>query len=303
MGTYKSIMRFASITIIWAALFSVATQGSEQIKVLAIADAQYAQKPARINRYYSDSIKKLERIEELHRGENFSFLVNLGDSVDEKRENLAPVLEALNKFSCPKYHVMGNHDLADSAENVDKIQKSLGIGTPPYSYFDRDSWRFVFLDTNALCQMDPRKRFPEQAEALKKKMELSGKKYKLYNGGIDSKQLEWLDGVLSDADSKNLNVAMFAHSPIDSKSDTLLNADEVISILNKHSSAKIWINGHRHKGGYYKPFNTHLLTINGLVEDSLDTLSYAILTFSKNTVRVKGKGRMKSYELKLDVKK
>ena len=63
-------MRFASITIIWAALFSVATQGSEQIKVLAIADAQYAQKPARINRYYSDYIKKLERIEDLHSGEN-----------------------------------------------------------------------------------------------------------------------------------------------------------------------------------------------------------------------------------------
>ena len=275
----------------------------EQIRVLAVADIQYAPKPTRGNRYYADSLKKLESLERAEGKNNFSFMVNLGDSVDSHAENLAPVLEALEKFSCPKRHVMGNHDLADSAENVDKLQKALGIGNPPYSYFDMGTWRFIFLDSNSLCEMDPRKKFPEQVKALREKVEKSGRKYKIYNGGLDKKQLEWLDATLADADAKGLKAAMFAHSPIDSKYDTLNNASEVLELLKRHASAKIWINGHRHKGGYEKPFNTHLLTVNGLIEDAPDTVSYAILTFSDGKVSVEGKGKMKSYELPIDASK
>ena len=112
----------------------------EQIRVLAVADIQYAPKPTRGSRYYADSLKKLESLERAEGKNNFSFMVNLGDSVDSHAENLAPVLEALEKFSCPKRHVMGNHDLADSAENTasDKIEFAVYDPVKPTLQFDGD---------------------------------------------------------------------------------------------------------------------------------------------------------------------
>jgi 3',5'-cyclic AMP phosphodiesterase CpdA len=268
------------------------------LRILAIADIQYSQDDPRMRRYYRNSIPKLEQIRKETEKQDFDFLVNLGDIIDNKYENLAPVLAGLDRFKMPKYHILGNHDFADSPKNILSLIKDLNLETRAYYILDKGPWRFVFLDTNTLgnyYNVGDETLKQEAAKALEKTREAGTKNAKLWNGGLDKRQLAWLDRQLADGGSRGMKVVIFAHSPLlPFNSHSALNTGEILEVIFKYSCVKAYICGHNHKGGYETRNGVPFLTLSGLVEGESEA-SYAELELHDSKIVVRGHGRTGSH--------
>lgn len=268
------------------------------LRILAIADIQYSQDEPRLGRHYKNSLQKLEQIKKATAGQPVDLLVNLGDSVDKRHKNLAPVLARLSGFKMPRYHVLGNHDFADTPDNVRMFVKDLNLDSGTYYTVEKDRWLLVFLDTNTLgsyYNIGGAELKKEAEAALAKAQENNAKNAKRWNGGIDKKQLAWLDAQLKDAQSRRKNVVVFAHSPLlPVNSHSALNTDEILEVLFKYPCLKSYIAGHNHKGSYQNKNGIHFLTLSGLVEGESD-VSYAVLDLHEDKIIVQGHGRAKSH--------
>ena len=75
-----------------------------------IADPQYADAETAGNRYYRNSLKKLENcISELNM-HDLSFTLTLGDLIDRDYSSFDKILPILNKSEAQVYNLLGNHD-------------------------------------------------------------------------------------------------------------------------------------------------------------------------------------------------
>ncbi len=294
--------RFLAVTFTLLLLTGAlgAKEGAE-IRVLAIADIQYADKEAKGTRFYRNSIPKLQKIREAVKDEKIDFLIHLGDIVDAKYANLAAPLAEARKFPYRQYFVMGNHDFADTTENVEKIRRELGLKDPAYYYFDVKDWRFICADTNRLSSyFKPRNEaLHALATTIQKDIKKSGGNWgNSWNGGIEKTQLEWLDELLKKSEAEGKKVVLFAHGQLRPVNNHIcLNSDEITGLLSKYKCVKAWVNGHNHKGGYAEERGVHYLTISGLLETE-NIVSYAILELYADRIEVIGHGQTPSQTLR-----
>jgi hypothetical protein len=90
-----------------------------RVKFGIVTDAHYADSDPRGNRYFRESVSKMEECIEVMNHMNLDFLVELGDFKDQdeppNKENTLIYLQKIEnifqQFEGPKYHVIGNHDL------------------------------------------------------------------------------------------------------------------------------------------------------------------------------------------------
>ena len=121
-----------------------------------------------------------------------------------------------------------------------------------------------------------------------------------WNGGIDSRQIEWLETLLHNADSTGKNVMIFSHFPlIEDEKHELWNSKEIYSLLIRHPSVKAYFCGHNHKGQYIKKAGIHFLTFPALLETD-DTTAYAIVKLAPDSIIIDGIGRCPSYSLSIN---
>jgi len=123
-----------------------------------LTDVHYADREPARNRYYRQSIEKMnECIAQMNR-EKPDFMIELGDFKDQDLlpdeaktlKYLSDIETAFRKFDGPVYHVLGNHDVdgisktqfLESVENTG-IRKSRS-----YYSFDIKGFHFVVLDAN-----------------------------------------------------------------------------------------------------------------------------------------------------------
>ena len=85
-----------------------------------------------------------------------------------------------------------------------------------YYSFMKKNWVFVFLNTNEIAAYSNVVGTAKEQELLriqnqiKVNKEIQGARW---NGGVSSRQLQWLDNLLKKSEKKNRNVLIFCHHP------------------------------------------------------------------------------------------
>lgn len=300
-----SIERFLVI-LSFCFLFSVPAFGQDDasgsVQIGLIADVQFASRKGTGRRKYRESLRKLTACVKKFNEEQVDLAIQLGDLIDRKVKNFKPVLSRLKKLNMPLYHVLGNHDFAidKSGEAVPDI---LNLDRR-YYHFRVRNWTFIVLDGNQISTFA----WPESSEkhqrAIQMRQNLKEKgapNAKTWNGGIGTKQKTWLRTVLKQADQKNQKAIVLCHYPVyPADVHNLYNDQEVIEILESHSSPVAYLSGHNHHGNYGRKNGIHYLTLKGMVDT--DQNSFAIMELFPDRLNFRGFGREKHRTLHISEK-
>ena len=260
-----------------------------------IADPQYADADSRGTRFYRNSLKKLEDCVAAFNQEKLPFMIDLGDITDRNPADLDPVLQVLRKFRSPVYTTPGNHDYKAISSN-EALYRKLGMPAAYYS-FKKGNWRFVMLNTNeiaAYSNVTGTWKEQELNAMLKKIKENNGKNAEEYNGGISSRQLQWLKELLQRSERTGENVLIFSHHPFGcAEGLTALNDKEVIALVARFKCVRALIAGHHHAGAFCEINSIPCIVAEGMVETAHQN-SYGIVELYPDRLILKGYGRMTS---------
>lgn len=136
--------------------------------------------------------------------------------------------------------------------------------------------------------------------------ELQGleQRFQLQNGGISTKQLQWLDSELTLSDIQQERVIVFGHVcllPQSCDPSCLLwNYDQVIACFARHPSVVAYLSGHAHESGNGTDSSgVHYVVFNGVIETPPDSDSFATLSLFHDRLLVDGYGKEHSTSLPL----
>ena len=256
----------------------------------AIADCQYCAGPNRGSRHYASSAGKLkECVAELNK-HDLEFVIHLGDFIDRDYSSFDKVLPIYQSLQMPAYHALGNHDFEVADELKGKVVERMGMESKYYE-FSVEDWRFIVLDGNDVSFHAYPKNSPKYKDAERYYRENKIRSPR-WNGAVGSEQVAWLRKILQKAEKQKEKVAVFCHFPVyPADPHNLWNAGEIISLLEKFSCVKAYINGHNHKGKYGQKDGIHYLTLKGMVET--EDNAYSIISVAENCLDLKGYGREK----------
>jgi predicted phosphodiesterase len=262
----------------------------------AIADCQYAEEPDAPPRLYRTAPGKLAAAIADFNRQKLAFVVHLGDIIDKDWQSFDTLLPIARTSRHPVHFVLGNHDFA--VDDAHKPQVPARLGMPARYYdFEQSGWMFLVTDGNGLSSYA----WPEGSAEQAHSMAVHAARYPdkpLWDGGIDEAQMRWIDARLGEADRRGLKVMIFDHFPLypDNPHD-LWNAADVIAMLERHPSVKLWLDGHNHEGNYGVRSGIHYLNLKGMLDT--EETAYARLDIFADHIVVHGTGRQKSYDLPL----
>lgn len=290
---------FSKVLIVISILFNTVTGFCQPNKPLVrfglIADIQYGDQNTRGSRFYRGSIAKLDSsVNELNR-QQVQFTISLGDIVDKDPKDLDTVLQSLKRLDHTVHHVTGNHDYSGVTNN-EALYKKLGMPNEYYS-FRKKKWRFIFLNTNEVASYAnvagswKEKELADMFAVIKAN---NGKNATDYNGGISSKQVQWLEQILKKAEKKGEKVLIFSHHPFScAEGLTVLNDKAVLAMIAQYKSVKALIAGHHHAGGFCYAAGLPCIIAQGMVETG-DKNAYGIVELYPDKLVLTGYGRMTS---------
>jgi predicted phosphodiesterase len=261
-------------------------------RIGAVTDVHFADKADEPPRYFRASPTKLRQAVADFEKAGVDFAVHLGDFTDggwDSFDTIRPVAAA-----GPWHFVLGNMDFSVPSDKRRAVAARLGMPARYYSFEHKD-WLFVVLDGNDISVHG----WPDASPEQKAAQVLHDEKFpacKLWNGAIGPQQLRWLDDTLASAGSRK--VALLCHFPVvGSENAVLWNASEVLAHVEPHRCVKLWLNGHDHSGGYAVRAGIHHLNLKGMVDTQEP--AYAVLSFERDRIEVKGFGRELSRTLAL----
>lgn len=272
-----------------------------QVKIGVFADCQYCDCETQNNRFYRNSLQKLENaVDHFNTNNKLEFIVNLGDLIDRDIESFNPVNDVLEKSEKQVFHVIGNHDLEVGRENLEQVREKLGMQELFY-VFERQNWMFIFLNGNDISFLSADPKTIEQAEKITSELKQNGQpNYHPWNGGIGTIQLNWLNSQLKKAENEGKKVAVFCHYPLlPLESHALWNSSEVLALLEKYNCVKLWMNGHNHSGNYAFHNGIHFVNMKGMVETETQN-AFAEVTLSEKLIEIKGFGSEESRKLSIE---
>jgi predicted phosphodiesterase len=262
-----------------------------QVQFGVFADCQYCDCETSGNRFYRNSKTKLDEcIRQFNQNKNISFVVGLGDLIDRDFASFDTINTVLAMSEKEVFQVIGNHDLAVQKEFLEKVPEKLNLTQTWYS-FAKKEWLFVFLDGNEITFNSNNPAIVRQAEEITQQLKKENKpNYHEWNGGIGTSQLIWLEKQLQQAETKKMKVILFCHYPLlPLEAHTLWNSEEVLTLLQKYSCVKLWLNGHNHAGNYAFQHGIHFVNLKGMVEtENHNTFAEVDLTDKKITITAFG---------------
>jgi len=259
----------------------------EKVTFGVVADLQYYDGDPEINRYYRNSTQKLSKACDELNSRNPDFIVNLGDMIDRDWKSFDKILPYFQKFQSPVYHVLGNHDYEIEDQYKPLVHERLQ--TKKYFDFKFSRWRFIVLDGNEISTYA---NLPETNNYQLAKSWLDEGKVNsnFWNGGIGSKQIEWLKERLNYASSEDEKVVIFCHFPIyPSHRHNLLNDEQLLALLQKYNCVRAWICGHNHDGNYGQSNDIHCLNMKGIVDHEFD-LAFSLISLFEDRIEIEGFG-------------
>ncbi len=268
-----------------------------------ISDVQYCNCLPGGERYYNNSLQKLNDCVNNFNKNHLDFVVNLGDLIDRDFTSYENIFNIFATLQAPINHVLGNHDFAVEKKRKSEINKKFGLKKRYYSK-KIANYRFIFLDGNDISLYSKSKLNYKTWKAarifrkLKRDGELNATNW---NGGIGLKQKMWLDKTLKLSNKEGEKVIIFCHFPIGREGSiyNLWNHLELKEIIKKHNNIIAYISGHDHKGEYNYVEGVHYLTLKGMVETA-NTNAYAIIEIYSDHIELKGFGREEDRELTID---
>jgi len=270
-----------------------------------IADTQYSDAAPSMNRYYRESLSKLEACVKHLNSLRPDFVVQLGDLINGGFADFDPMLPLFDKFSVPLYHVVGNHDVAVEPENKDKVLARLGLDKvgAKKGYYDlgRNGWRLVVLngtDISIQAHLPGTEQY-EAAERLLEDLRAKGARNgQFWNGAIGAEQLAWLKRTLAAAAAAGERTVVFCHFPVyPAGMHTLWNDTHVLEVLEAAKGVVAYIAGHDHAGGCAAGKGIQHLTVAGMVETR--ETAYALVKAYPDRLSVTGFGREPSRVLSI----
>lgn len=273
-----------------------------------VSDIQYASDGGPELEKNRQSLKTLQRTIDHYNGKEMidsasyighnrkpSFIVQLGDAIEggeNAGEDLDKVIEVLDGAKAKKYHVLGNHDFNGLSREY--VMEKLGMKKAYYD-FKKGKIRFVVLDTNDISLMggwpEASSNYQSAKDALEHMKEQDIVNAMEYNGAIGIAQMQWLTGVLDDAQKKKQKVVIFGHHPLlPNDKYCLWNSDEIMGILESHSCVAAYINGHRHRDSYKWQNGVCYVTLEGLVESENKNV-YAIAWVYSDRIMIESRGQ------------
>ena len=260
----------------------------------AIADCQYADEPDAPPRLYSTATAKLSAAIADFNRRPLAFVVHLGDFIDRDWRSYDIVLPIAATLHHPWRFVLGNHDFAVDDAHKPLVPARLGMPARYYR-FVHDGWMFIVTDGNDLSSYAWPQGSPELAQSMAAHA-VSYADKPLWDGGMGAVQLRWLDDRLGEADRRHLKVMIFSHFPVwPENPHNLWNAADVRSILERHPSMRIWLDGHNHDGNFGRKAGIAYVNLKGML-DTTET-AYSILSFYDDRVVLHGIGRQNDLEL------
>ena len=260
-------------------------EGKGKITIGMFADAHYADRAMRINRYYRESAAKVEQAVAEFNSARPDFIVQLGDFVD-KGESVEIELNYLERieheyerFDGGRHYVLGNHDVATFSK--EQFISNCGARKNYYS-FDKGDFHNIILDA---CYN-------------KDESDYRAGNFDWTQSYIPAREQEWLEADLQATEKKTI---VFLHQRLDDEQDPhgVKNAPEVRKIIEESGRVLAVFQGHDHRGAYNSIDRIHYYTLPALAESSgLENNAYAVVQIRiDGSISIKGSGKLKDQEL------
>jgi alkaline phosphatase len=261
----------------------------QAVRFGVVTDIHYSTRAKWSDRCFQDSLTKLRQAVDVFNGRKLDFIIELGDMKDmgvkpDRLETLGflDVIEGeFSRFSGPRYHVLGNHDM-DCISKEDFLSHTENHGAAKgksYYSFEMGGVKFVVLDACFNKDMTP----------------YCCGNFKWTKAFIPEEELAWFDKELKSATGK---VIVFCHQLLDGfsiqvgapQSIFVSNWKKVVAIMEKHGNVIASIQGHHHRGHYSFRNGIHYWTMKGMITGAYPSNnSYAIIEVSpKGDVAIKG---------------
>lgn len=239
---HKDSFRAKIINSMWVVLLAavmllglrVYSASGNNLTFAQISDAHYSS--AQTNTSYRLTAESGElladAIEQVNQTPNVDFVMFTGDMINTPYVNeLMKFLTYANKLNAPWYAVLGNHDTCVGGYLTKQLYWQILNGHNKNFHFAKTYYAFEPKKGYKVIGLDP---------IIDTRITA--------NGQIDEAQLKWLDKELSK--SKNDVVLIFMHNPLveplHSQSHKVLNADEVLKVINKYKNPIAVFSGHYH---------------------------------------------------------
>jgi hypothetical protein len=246
-----------------------------------VTDAHYADYESLGNRHYRESLAKMSECVESMNQQGAQFLVDLGDFNDGARKPaeddalryLSEIEARFARFSGPRYHVLGNHNM-DALSKTQVLSQIKNTGVDPersYFSFDRGGRRFLVLDACFRSDGAPYDRGD----------------FHWTDANIPAAELQWIQKQLEDSPHP---VIVFIHQLLDGSGNVFVkNAAEVRRVLEDSGKVLAVFQGHHHCGSYRELEGIHYYTLRAMVEGSgPENSSYALVDVQPDRIVVQG---------------
>ena len=279
------------IAPLFLCLASVGIAEEAAFSIAAVADIQYADTQPRGNRQPAEGVSRIQNAISHWNRRDLDWGVVLGDIIDwddidygkfpretipqEPKEwkHTREVLAAWETLKVPGYLVLGNHDYyvpyrdADGLSKPASVWRAFGFKDRAYYEFTHKGFRFVVLDGD----LSPYNYDPETEAYGKAKAyfdAVKGPQRTPWNAGISEEQIAWLKTVLKEARELKQPTVIMCHYPIHKPigGHSLLNSEEMLTLLDQYPNVILWLNGHNHKGSYARAGTRHHLNLKGMQE-------------------------------------
>jgi len=273
----------------------------EEISFGLITDIQYADADPVGERHFRESIPKIKAAAEILAPRKLPFTLHLGDFIDDQFRSIDVILPLLEPIGHRFHHLLGNHDFSVAPDEKSQVRVKLGMPADYYS-FEQAGLRFVMMDTNDISTYKHPKDSPQDLEstALLSKLAAEGlNSAKPWNGGVSKAQIAWLETECNAAAVARQRVILCGHHPIlPAEGYQLWNDQEVLDVIDRHSSIVACFCGHNHAGSEVIRNGIPYITFKSMLHEPGIT-AYSIIHVSEKSLRIEGFGRERSRVLAL----
>ncbi len=283
---FLKLTGFASAGLLMEPTFSFPSN-KEKIRFGIITDSHYADREPANNRYYRESIPKMKEAINVMNKEKVDFLIHLGDfkdqDDDQRKKDTLNYLKTLetefSKFTGPKYHCIGNHDV-DSITKEDFLENVENTDIPKIkSYYSFDSKGFHFIVLDANFNKDGSNHY-----------HLGGKS-DWQDPNISKDEWKWLE---EDLRSTNFPTIVFNHHTLfeyyrDGYRFHIQQPERMQKLLEESNKVLAVFQGHVHEEIQKEINGIHYITQLGMVDGSgLENNSFSIVTIDEKQIRIDG---------------
>lgn len=264
-----------------------------------MADCQYVDADTRGTRFYRESPRKLEEAADKLNQRELAFSFHLGDYIDRDFESFHDLEPIAARFRSTLHHALGNHDFDVADERKAEVPGMLGLDRGYYS-FRKAGFRFVVIDTTEISTYREATGSDSSQAALAEMKRLAAEgsaAAKPWNSRPGAEQVTWLESELEAATREKELVLVVGHHPIvPITGHSIWSAAAMKELLQRHSCAKLYLNGHNHAGHYADSDGLHYLTLDGMVETETEN-AFGVADLYGDRLEIAGFGRQESHTL------